>query len=343
VKVGFWPDMQPKEIGFVGFDNATGSHLTAAADAFAAAWLEDGFGGRIPCYRVWTIGLTKEHFVTESGFIIYPQKTLATAPPLDTIVIAGGSGARRPEVSAQVGAWILGRAYETRRIASIGAGIHALAPTALLDGREVTTDWRFARTLARRYPTLRIDHKRRLVKDGPFYTAAGLTAGVDLALAMIEEDYGKQVALSVNRELMTYLAPTPVPNESIRPWDYDSQPIDRFGDLVAWVMRNLDQNVTVDALAKQAGMCPAHFTRAFKSVFGSAPGEFVENLRLNEARRRLSSRGKTLRSVAASVGFRDPTAFRRAFARRFGTGPGNYANGKEAISITSRPKPSKAA
>lgn len=336
-------DMRPKEIGVVGFDNASGSHLMGAADTFAAAWLDDGFGGRIPCYRVWTLGLTKEHFITESGFVIYPHKTLATAPLLDTIIIAGGSGARRPEVSAQVGTWVLGRAYETRRIASIGAGIHALAPTGLLDGREVTTHWRWARDLSRRYPTLRINHKRRLVRDGPFYTAAGLTAGVDLALAMIEEDYGKPVALAVDRELMTYLAPTPAPDDTLQLREYDSQPADRFGDLVAWVMRNLDQNLTVEVLAKQAGMCSAHFTRAFKSVFGSTPGEFVENLRLNEARRRLSSRGKTLRSVAASVGFRDPTAFRRAFARRFGAGPGNYADGKEPISISAGPKASGAA
>jgi transcriptional regulator GlxA family with amidase domain len=103
-------------------------------------------------------------------------------------------------------------------------------------------------------------------------------------------------------------------------------------------MRNLHQNLTVEVLARQAGMCPAHFTRAFKSVFGSTPGEFVENLRLNEARRRLSSRGKTLRSVAASVGFRDASAFRRAFARRFGTGPGGYLNGTDSRPIVSRAK-----
>ncbi len=335
--------MSPKTVGIVGFDGATASHLTGPADAFTVAALEDGFGGRIPCYQVWTIGLTPEPFVTESGFVIHPQRTLATAPPLDTIIIAGGGGVRRPQVSAQLGAWILGRSYETRRIASICTGIYALAPTGLLDGREVTTHWRFTRDLGRRYPTLRIDHKRRLVRDGPFCTAAGLTAGIDLALALIEEDYGKQVALAVGGDLMTYLTSASAPNESVLPPDYQRQPIDRFGDLVAWVMRNLDQNLTVDVLARQACMCPAHFTRAFKSVFGSTPGEFVENLRLNEARRRLSSRGKTLRSVAASVGFRDPNVFRRAFARRFGTGPGNYARVRESIPLTSRSKPGGAA
>lgn len=335
--------MRPKEIGIIGFDHVIASHLAGPADAFAAAVLEDGFGGQIPCYKVWIIGLTKESFVAESGSIFHPQKTLATAPPLDTIIVAGGSGMRRPQVSGKLAEWLLQRAYETRRIASICSGIYALGPTGLLDGREVTTHWRCSRDVQQRYPTLRVGHKRQLVKDGPYYTAAGLTAGVDLALALIEEDYGKQVALGVGRDLMLYLGSLEEPNDKMQPQEYRSQPIDRFGDLIAWLMRNLNQNLTVEVLAKQAGMCPAHFTRAFKSVFGNTPGEFVENLRLNEARRRLSSRGKTLYSVATSVGFRDAGTFRRAFARRFGTSAGNYLNGTEAILSTSRPKPAEPA
>jgi transcriptional regulator GlxA family with amidase domain len=330
--------MRPKAIGLIGFDRATASHLTGPADALAIAALEDGFAGRISCYKIWTIGLTNKPFTCEAGMVFQPEATLATAPPLDTIIVAGGSGLRRPQVCHELAEWILSRAYETRRIASICTGIYALAPTGLLDGREVTTHWRFARDLAQRYPALRIDHKRRLVKDGPFYTSAGLTAGIDLSLALIEEDYGQQVALSVGRDLMMYLAGTGRPNEEIRPRDCASQPIDRFGELIAWMMRNLNQNLSVEVLARQACMCPSHFTRAFKSVFGNTPGEFVEKLRLNEARRRLSSRGKTLGSVAASVGFRDTGTFRRAFARRFGTGPGACLDGK-AMPAVLRPKP----
>jgi transcriptional regulator GlxA family with amidase domain len=327
--------MRPKSIGLVGFDRATASHLTGPADAFAVAALEDGFGGRISCYKTWTIGLTNKPFTCEAGVVLQPEATLATAPPLDTIIVAGGSGLRQPRVCHELAEWILSRAYETRRIASICTGIYAVAPTGLLDGRQVTTHWRFARDLRQRHPALRIDHKRRLVKDGPFYTSAGLTAGIDLSLALIEEDYGDQLALSVGRDLMMYLARQP--NEEMRPRDCASQPIDRFGDLIAWIMRNLNQNLTVEVLARQACMCPSHFTRAFKSVFGNTPGEFVENLRLNEARRRLSSRGKTLGSVAASVGFTNPNTFRRAFARRFGSGPGACLDG-EAMQTSLRSK-----
>ena len=206
----------------------------------------------------------------------------------------------------------------------------------MLDGREVTTHWRAASDLGRRHPTLRIDHRRSLVKDGPFYTSAGLNGGVDLALALIEEDYGSQVAFSVRRDLMLYLTGPNPPNELQKSPDYNNEPIDRFGDLVAWMMRNLHQHLTIEAMARQAGMCPANFTRAFKSVFGETPREFVENLRLNEARRRLSSRGKTLRSVAASVGFTNADAFRRAFERRFGARPGASLNGLEPLPVRAR-------
>ena len=315
--------MRPKEIGLVGFDQVVASHLSGTADAFAAAMLEDGFGGHIPCYRVRTLGLTTEAFRTESGAFFKPDASLDSASLLDTIIVAGGKGLRRPEIRDLLAEWILSRSSETRRIGTIGTGIQALAPTGLLDGREVTTHWRLARALGQSYPRLRIDCKRRLVKDGPFYTAAGLTAGVDLALALIEEDYGKQVALAVGRELMLYLPPASQLAEPACAPTYESRPIDRFGELVAWIMKNLQQDLTVEVMARQACLSPAHFTRAFKSVFGTTPGEFVENLRLNETRRRLASRQKAVRNVALSVGFSSPGAFRRAFERRFGAEPAN--------------------
>ena len=328
--------MRPKDIGIVGFDQAIASHLTAPTDAFAAAKLDDGFGGHIPCYRVWTIGLTNKPVTTESGLIFQAETTLNNAPTLDTIIVAGGSGVQRPDVAMMLAEWILSRVRETPRIAAISSGIYALAPTGLLDGRVVTTHWRLASDLRRRYPNLRVDHKKRLVKDGSFYSAAGLTAGVDLALTLIEEDYGKPVAFSAAQELMTYLAPVGQPNEPS--FDFETQRNDRFGELVAWIMRNLHQNLTIEVLARQACISPAHFTRAFKSVFGTTPGDFVENIRLNEARRRLSSRRKTLRSVAASVGFTNPAAFRRAFERRFGSGPGAMLEGNVMAPARFRPE-----
>ncbi len=120
---------------------------------------------------------------------------------------------------------------------------------------------------------------------------------------------------------MLYLGPATQSDDSPSVGSDETRPIDRFGELVAWIMKNLQQDLTVELMARQACLSPAHFTRAFKSVFGTTPGEFVENLRLNEARRRLASRRKAVRSVALSVGFSSPGAFRRAFERRFGAEP----------------------
>jgi len=315
--------MLPKRIGFLGFDGVTACHLVGPADTFASAALDDGYGNRISCYQICTIGLSSRSFRAESGVLFKAEETLQTAPELDTIVIPGGKGLRQAEVSEKISDWILTRARQARRIASICTGIYGLAPTGLLDGREVTTHWRFASDVARRFPKLRVDHKRPLVKDGPFYTCAGLTAAIDLSLALIEEDYGRHVALAAAREPATSANRNGEQGFS-RPLQFDSQPTDRFAELVGWIMRNLHEDLSVNALARRACMSPSHFNRAFKSVFGSTPAEFVENLRVNEANRRLSTPKRTIDTVAASVGLSDAETFRRAFERRLGAKPGSH-------------------
>ena len=316
--------MTPKRIGLIGFDRITALHLAGPADVFAAAALDDGYGGQIACYEVCTVGLTSNPFRSESGLVFTPEETFQTAPALDTIIIPGGSGLRNPHTATEVSNWILTRINQTRRIASVCTGIYGLAPTGLLDGREVTTHWRFARDIARRFPALRVNGKTRLVKDGPFYTSTGLSAGIDLALQLVEEDYGPHVARAAQGELVTHLARREADDQAATLREFESRPADRFGDLVAWIVRNLEADLSVEALARRACMCPSHFNRSFKAVFGSSPAGFVENLRLNEARRRLSKRNKTLQSVGASVGLKNSGAFRRAFQRRFGVNANSY-------------------
>jgi len=318
--------MVPKRIGFLGFENVAASTLTDPADVFAAAVLDGGYGNRISCYQICAIGFSSECFRAESGITVKPDSTLDTVSELDTIIVPGGSGLRHSMVSERIADWILTRANQSRRIAAIGAGIYGLAPTGLLDGREVTTHWRYASDVARRFPNLRIDPKRQLVKDGAFYTSSGVAAAVDLSLALIEEDYGRQVALAAAQEFVTLSANGNGQQKLPKPAAFNSQPADRFAELVPWIMRNLHEDLSVNALARRACMSPSHFTRAFKSVFGSTPADFVENLRLNEARRRLSIPKRTLDTIAASVGFSDRDRFRRAFERRFGAKPRTCLN-----------------
>jgi transcriptional regulator GlxA family with amidase domain len=169
--------MKPKRIGILGLDGVAALHLAGSVDALLAAALDDGYGGRLPCYQLYTIGLTSSPFQTESGMMFMPQETLETAPELDTIIVPGGRACNDPQASEQVATWLLRRMTSIRRIAAVCTGVYPVAATGLLDGREVTIHWRFASDLARRFPKLRVNHKKSLVKDGPFYSSTGLTAG----------------------------------------------------------------------------------------------------------------------------------------------------------------------
>ncbi len=316
--------MNPKLIGFLGFEGVAASELTRAADVFAAATLDGGYGSRISCYHVCTIGFTSECFRAESGVAFWPDSTLETVSELDTLVVPGGDGLRRSLVSERIANWLLARVNQTRRVAAIGAGIYGVAPTGSLDGREVTTHWRYASDVARCFPNLRIDPRRHLVKDGGFYTSGGPGAAIDLSLSLVEEDYGHHVASVVAQEFVGAPISGNGDDKFPSPLVFDSQPTDRFAELIPWIMRNLHEDLSVNTLARRACMSPSHFNRAFKSVFGSAPGEFVETLRINEAKRRLSVPKRTLETIAASVGFSDAQTFRRAFERRLGAKPRSY-------------------
>jgi transcriptional regulator GlxA family with amidase domain len=318
--------MNPKRVGFLGFEGVAASELTRAADVLAAATLDGGYGNRISCYEINTIGFTSKRFRAESGIAFRPDSTLETASELDTIVIPGGDGLRRSLASETIADWLLARVNETRRVVAVGGGIYGVAPTGLLDGREVTTHWRYASDLARYFPNLRVDPRRHLVKDGVFYTASGPSAPIDLSLALIEEDYGRHIASVVAQEFVSAPINGNGQHKLASPLVFDSQPADRFAELIPWIMRNLHEDLSINTLARRACMSASHFNRAFKSVFGSAPGEFVETLRINEAKRRLSVPKRTLETVAASVGFSDAQTFQRAFERRLGAKPRSYLN-----------------
>jgi transcriptional regulator GlxA family with amidase domain len=329
--------MLPKRIGFFGFERIAASDLTSAADVFVAAGLDAGYGNRISCYNVQVIGLTPECFRSESNIAFRPDSTIETVSDLDTLVVPGGDGLRQPFVNERIADWILTHVNQTRRIAAIGMGIYGLAPTGLLDGREVTTHWRCASDVARRFPNLRVNAKTHLVKDGIFYTSSGTSAAMDLSLALIQEDYGRHVALAAAQDFVPLSVSGNGQHSVPTPRVFDSQPADRFAELVPWIIRNLHEDLSVNALARRACMSPSHFNRAFKSVFGSTPAEFVEILRVNEAKRRLSIPKRTLDTIAASVGFSDAERFRRAFERRLGATPRSYLKSLDSRSLMTSP------
>jgi len=316
--------MTPKRIGFIGFDGIVGIDLAGPADAFTYAEIPGGQNGPRRCYEVVTIGLSNRPFVAESGLVFKPQKNFKNAPALDTLVIPGGSGLHKPQIVKPIAAFVKARAKSTRRIASICTGIYGLAETGLLDGRKVTTHWHHAQSVCHRFPGLQVDDNAIFLKDGPFYTSAGATAGIDLSLSLIEEDYGPRVAMTVALDLVVYLKRSGGQEQYSEPLQFQTQSVSRLSDVATWIVSHLSEELSVEVLAAKACLCPRHFSRRFKAEFGRSPADFVEKLRLDEARRRLSAGDNSIENVGLSVGFKSADAFRRAFERRLELNPSDY-------------------
>ena len=316
--------MKPLRIGIVGFDQVDALDLVGPAEAFASAHSIDAKGNPVAAYEVVVLGLTNSPFIAESGIVFKPRTTLRVAPRLDTIIIPGGAGLRRADTNRAVARWIEGRAKKTRRIVSICTGIYALAVSGLLDGRRVTTHWRFAADVARRFPSLQVQPNALFIRDGNFFTSAGVTAGIDLALALIEEDLGRKAALRVARDLVVYLKRPGGQDQYSEPLRFQTMATDRLAELASWIATNPQRDLSITVLADRACLSPRHFIRRFKATFGQSPGAFVQDRRLDEARRRLTAENISIDAIAASVGFQSTDAFRRAFRHRFRITPTRY-------------------
>lgn len=314
----------PRRIGVLLFRNVQALDVVGPTDAFAAAASAAGSDSRVPPYEVFTVASSGKVVVSESGIALKPHHTFDSCPAMDTLLIPGGCGIRDPRVSRTLAPWIARQAVRTRRVAAICTGTFGLAATGLLRNRRVTTHWRYARDLAARYPELRVDTDALYLKDGRFYTSAGITAGIDLALALIEEDCGRVVSLQVARELVVYLRRAGGQTQYSEPLEFEARSIDRFADLSRWIATNLHRRITMDALSRRASLGPRQVSRRFKATFGVTPGDFVESLRMKEAQRRLAVSEASIKRVAISLGYRSSHVFRRAFERHFGVSPGAW-------------------
>jgi len=316
--------MLAKQVLIVGYDGITSLDLSGPLEAFSSAVVDSSKGKSVPGYKVTIAALGAKTFRSESGLCMTADCSLSSVRQVDTLLIPGGRGMRDPSTGAKLAGWISKRVDRIRRVASICTGVYGLAPTGLLDGRRVTTHWKFATDLAARYPALKVDAKPLYIREDKFYTSAGVTAGIDLSLALIEEDFGPQIALAVARDLVVYMKRPGGQEQFSEPLKFQMASTSRFADLPAWISGHLDQDLSVEALAQRINLCPRQFTRRFKTEFKSSPAAFVQRLRLDEARNRLASADSSVENVAASVGFNDPDSFRRAFVKCFGVPPQQY-------------------
>jgi len=245
---------------------------------------------------------------------------LPRAASLDTLVIAGGEGSRAAARDPKLVGYVRRCGEQARRIASVCSGAYVLAATGLLDGRPATTHWTRSADFARRFPRVRVDADRIFVKSGKFWSSAGITAGIDLALAMIAEDVGESVARQVARQLVVYYR-RPGGQSQFSTLLELERADGRFAPLLDFVRSNLTDRLSVDDLAAKACMSPRNFARAFHSETGTSPARAVMRLRAETARARLESGQHSVQSVAAACGFGDPERMRRAFVNLFGRPP----------------------
>jgi transcriptional regulator GlxA family with amidase domain len=323
-----------RRIGIVLFDGITALDLVGPADAFGSAQRGPASAPE-PAYEVVVLGLSRRACVAESGVKLVPDCTLEQAPALDTLVIPGGSGLREPKTNRHVASFVRRRAARVRRVAAVCTGIYGVAPTGLLDGRQATTHWAFADRVAAAFPKLRLAADQLFVKDGKFYTAAGVTSGIDLSLSLIEEDLGPARALAVARELVVYVKRQGGQEQFSEPLRFQLEARDRLRDLADYVTSHLAADLSVPALAKRLALSPRQLTRLCTQELGQAPATLVQRLRLDDARRRLLERGASVEGVANAVGFGSADVFRRAFEQRFGVNPTHFRERFSAASVQS--------
>ena len=309
-----------KHIAFVGYDNVTTLDLFGPLEVFATA--NDVLGTK--AYQLSTVCASGKLFHGESGVRVAADVAFRDAPAFDTILVPGGAGLRDPKIGDAVVVFLKARARSTRRIVSVCTGLEALAQAGFMNGRRATTHWRFAAAIAKKFPQIKLDIDAIYIRDGKFYTSAGITAGIDLALALVAEDHGEKTALKVARELVVYLKRSGGQGQFSEPLQFQTRAGEGFAELAGWMLRNLGKDLSAPALAARANLGVRHFSRRFKASFGVTPAAYVERLRLDEARKRLTMKRHNIKSVAASVGYTSADAFGRAFERRFGIRPCHY-------------------
>jgi transcriptional regulator GlxA family with amidase domain len=311
-----------KAIGLLAYDDMQALDLAGPLDVFGAA---NSLGHGTPPYELCVIGLHARAVRAENGLSIVPACVLEDAPPLDTLLIPGGCAARQSlNGDARLLAWVRARAKDTRRMVSVCTGAYVLAAAGLLDGRRVTTHWNYANDLALRHPALHVEPDRLFLRDGCFATSGGLTAGMDLALALVEEDLGAPAALAVARYLVMYVKRPGNQAQFSMPLAAQAKGDHRMGALVDWLLAHLDGELTSERMAEQVAMSARHFRRVFSQMFGMTPARFVEKLRLEQACLQLTQGRAPIERIAASVGFNSADAFRRTFRARYGATPNEY-------------------
>jgi len=278
-------------------------------------------------YRVTFVASKSGPVQTSAGFALAAQGLNTVSPDsVDTVIVPGGddAGIRGAIANKRFMVWLDQAAEHSRRVCSVCTGAFLLAATGKLTGVRVATHWQSTVHLQRTFPKLDVDEHAIYVNDGKYWTSAGVTTGIDMALALLEQDLGRDLAMAVARQLVVYMHRPGHQTQFSSTLAAQSTKDDRFAELATWAERNLDKALDVEALAARVHMSPRNFHRHMQAQLGMSPAKFVESIRLDAVRRLLEEHRFDLTHIAAHAGFSGPDHLIRAFERRFGVTPGTY-------------------
>lgn len=304
------------------FDQVQSLDVTGPLEVFAGANSWRNAHGQPPLYDIRTASLGGQPVRTSSGLRLAPDEDLRISDDPDVLVVPGGAGARHPD--PELTGWLQARGHRAGQLVSICTGAFLLAEAGLLGGRRVTTHWAYCAMLAARFSDISVDPDPIFVRDGNVITSAGVTAGIDLALALVEDDLGRGPALEVARHLVVFLRRPG--NQAQFSTQLAAQLAHRapLRDVQQWIADNPAADLSVPALASRASLSPRQFARAFAAEVGVPPGRYVDRIRLETARRRLEDTVDGVEQTARACGYGTPEAMRRAFMRALGVSPGEY-------------------
>jgi len=282
--------------------------------------------GRSPIYSVEVVSISsRRSLVANCGLHFAADKTYRQVRGrVDTLLVAGGEAIEQNKANPKAVRWLRSIAARTRRVGSVCTGAMLLARAGLLEGRRATTHWNWCQTLVSRAPHTEVDPDPIFVRDDNVYTSAGVTAGMDLALALVEEDHGSRLALQVARNLVLYLRRPGGQSQFSAALSLQLTDRKPLLELEAWVLDNLSKPLTVPALAQRVAMSPRNFARVFTQEMKTTPAKFVERLRVEAARRRLEESQNSMERIAAECGFANVNSMRSVFQRTLSIPPGQY-------------------
>ena len=315
-----------RHVAMVAYPDVQVLDVVGPLEVFAIASRLLELGGRpTPAYAVEIVATRAGVLATSSGVGLVAVRSLRQVRgALDTLLVAGGTGTQAATEDQALLAALRRLAPRVRRLGSVCSGAFVLAEAGLLDGRRATTHWQWCEALAARFPRVRVDPDPIFVRDGNVYTSAGVTAGMDLALALVEEDHGRALALEVARQMVLFLRRPGGQSQFSAALAAQAADREPLRDLQAWVAEDPGRDCSIPALARRVAMSPRNFARVFAREVGTTPGQFVERVRVDAARRRLEESADGVDHIASSCGFGTAETMRRAFLRTLRVPPTAY-------------------